>query len=69
MSRAKYFTYWQIRTDEKSSKPSTFNTPFGRSKFKRLPFGIHSASKICQEVIARVTECVDNRANEQDDII
>ena len=76
MSGAKYFAelnmsnvYWQIRVDEESSKLLTFNTPFGRFKFKQLPFGIHSASEICQEAIARVIEGVDNCANEQDDII
>ena len=44
MSGAKYFAkldmsnaYWQIRVDEESSKLLTFNTPFGRFKFKRLP--------------------------------
>ena len=59
MSGAKYFAkldmsnaYWQIRVDEESSKLLTFNTPFGRFKFKWLPFGIHSASKIRQEATA-----------------
>ena len=76
MSGAKYFAkldmsnaYWQVRVDEESSKLLTYNTPFGRFKFKQLPFGIHSASEICQEAIVRVIEGVDNCANEQDDII
>ena len=72
ISGTKYFAkldmsnvYWQIRIDEESSKLLNFITPFGRFKFKRLPFGIHSSSGICQEAIARVIEDVDNCANEQ----
>lgn len=34
--------YWQIQLDDKSAKLFTFNTPFGRTMFKRLPFGISS---------------------------
>ena len=44
MSDAKYFSkldasngYWQIKVDEESSKLLTFNTPFDRHRFKRLP--------------------------------
>ena len=32
--------YWQIKLDEASSKPCTFNSPFGRYNFTKLPFGI-----------------------------
>ena len=35
--------YWQVKLDEASSKLCTFNTPFGRCRFTRLPFGIKSA--------------------------
>ena len=55
MKGTKYFTksdassgYWQIKVDEESSKLLTFATPFGRYKYKRLPFGIHSASEVFQ---------------------
>ncbi|KAK0139061.1 hypothetical protein N1851_024415 [Merluccius polli] len=37
--------YWQIKLDEPSSKLCTFNTPWGRFRFLRLPFGIKSASE------------------------
>ena len=50
---AKYFTkldanhgYWQIPLDTESSLKTTFNTPFGRSRFLRMPFGIHSAQEV-----------------------
>ena len=35
--------FWQVKLDNPSSKLCTFNTPFGRYKFNRLPFGISSA--------------------------
>nr|XP_054591203.1 uncharacterized protein K02A2.6-like [Nothobranchius furzeri] len=41
--------YWQIKLDESSSKLCTFNTPWGRYRFLRLPFGIKSASEVFQQ--------------------
>ena len=35
--------YWQIALDKESSNLLAFNMPFGRYKFKRLPFGVHCA--------------------------
>ena len=35
--------YWQVKVDDASSDLLAFNTPFGRFKFKRLPFGVHCA--------------------------
>uniref|UniRef100_A0A3B3DIW6 ribonuclease H n=1 Tax=Oryzias melastigma TaxID=30732 RepID=A0A3B3DIW6_ORYME len=40
--------YWQIELNEPSSKLCTFNTPWGRYRFLRLPFGIKSASEVFQ---------------------
>ena len=55
MSGASYSTkldtsssYWQIKVDEQSSNLLTFGTPSGRYRFKRLPYGIHSASEVFQ---------------------
>ena len=33
--------YWQIALDRESLNLLAFNMPFGRYKFKRLPFGVH----------------------------
>ena len=45
MPQAKVFSvldatsgYWQVKLDEASSKLCTFNAPFGRYRFPRLPF-------------------------------
>jgi plasmid maintenance system killer protein len=43
--------YWQIELDEESTELCTFNTPFGRYAFKRLPFGISSSQDIFQAVM------------------
>ena len=39
--------YWQVMLDKESAKLCTFNTPFGRYMFTRLPFGICSAQNVC----------------------
>ena len=53
MSDVKFFSkmdasagYWQIELDEDSANLFAFNTPFGRYRFMRMPFGIHSASEV-----------------------
>ena len=79
MSGAKYFTkldpsnaFWQIPLDEESPYLLTLNTPFGRKRrkrFLRMPYGIHSASEICQVQIAEIIEGIKGTINSQDDII
>ena len=58
MSEACYFTkldassgFWQVPLDLESSKLCTFATPFGRYRFKRLPFCIKSAPEVFQKII------------------
>ena len=41
--------FWQIELDDESAPLCTFNSPFGRYMFKRMPFGISSASEIQQK--------------------
>ena len=41
--------FWHVELDEESSKLVTFNTPFGRYSFTRLPFGISSAPEVFQK--------------------
>ena len=55
LSDAKFFTiadvtsgFWQVPLDEASSDFCTFQTPFGRYKMLRLPFGIVDASEVFQ---------------------
>ena len=53
--------FWQIKLDEASSRLCTFNTPFafGRYMFKRLPFGISSASEVFHKAVAQLFEGID----------
>jgi len=41
-------SFWQVKLDDTSSKLCTFNTPFGRYSYLRLPFGISSAPEVFQ---------------------
>ncbi|KAL7850142.1 hypothetical protein SRHO_G00194910 [Serrasalmus rhombeus] len=41
--------YWPVKLDKESPLLCTFNTPWGRYRFKWLPFGIKSASEVFQQ--------------------
>ena len=76
MSNAKFFTkldasnaYWQIPVDDESSKLFTFNSPNGRYHFLHMPYGIHSASDVCQNREFQMLENIEDAANSRDDII
>ena len=38
--------FWHVQLDDSSSYLTTFNTPFGRYRWKRMPFGIRSAPEV-----------------------
>ena len=40
--------FWQVKLSESSCKLTTFNTPFGRYYWRRMPFGINSAPEVWQ---------------------
>ena len=44
--------YWQVPLDEESQLLTTFNSPFGRYCYTRMPFGIKSAQEIFQKANA-----------------
>ena len=46
--------FWQVKFDHESAKLCTFNTPFGRYIFTRLPFGISSAEDVFQLVMSEM---------------
>ena len=63
LSNAKIFTvldaktgFWQVQLDQKSSYLTTFNTPFGRYRWLRMPFGISSAPEVWQQRMNQIVE-------------
>lgn len=43
--------FWMIKLDEYSSDLCTFQTPFGRYRYLRLPYGISASSEIFQRIM------------------
>ncbi|PFX11501.1 Retrovirus-related Pol polyprotein [Stylophora pistillata] len=61
--RAKVFTvldvrngFWHVSLDEQSSYLTTFQTPFGRYRWRRMPFGISSAPEVFQRKMHELIE-------------
>ena len=48
--------FWQVELDDESSSLTTFNTPFGRYRWKRMPFGINSAPEVWQRTMREHVE-------------
>ena len=76
LARAKVFTkvdyrngYWQIKLDEESSLLTTFNTPFGRYRWKPMPFGISPAIEIFQQRLDEAIDGLEGVRTEADDIL
>lgn len=61
--------FWQLQLDDPSSRLCTFNTPFGRYRYLRLPFGISSAPEVYHKTIHELFENVPNVDTSMDDII
>ena len=61
--------YWHKKLDEESSYLCTFNTPFGRFKFNRMPFGISVASDVAQKMVDEHFSDIPGVLAVHDDII
>ena len=61
--------FWQIPLDEESSFLTCFNTPFGRYRFQRLPFGIKSAPEVYQRVMEELFDDIKGCEVIADDIM
>ena len=61
--------FWQLKLDEESSHLCTFNTPIGRYRFTRLPFGVKCAPEIFQRTMDQMVEDLDGVEVIMDDVI
>ena len=61
--------YHQLVLDEESRYITTFNTHLGLFRYKRLNFGISSASEVFQDTIRNVIKGIKGTKNISDDII
>ena len=61
--------FLQIKLDYESSLLTTFNSPIGRYRWLRLPFGIKSAPEIYQRIMDEMLEDIDGARAIMDDIL
>ncbi|UYV84803.1 K02A2.6-like, partial [Cordylochernes scorpioides] len=61
--------FWQIPLSSESSALTTFITPFGRFRFRRLPFCISSAPVIFQKRMGQILEGLEGTLCHMDDIL
>ncbi|KAL8625389.1 hypothetical protein ACOMHN_044532 [Nucella lapillus] len=61
--------YWHVHLDEKSSLLTTFQTPYGRYRWKRLPFGTSVSSELFQKRLHQALEGLEGVIGVSDDII
>ena len=76
LANAKVFTkldckngYWQVKLDKDSSTQTTFNTPFGRYKWTRMPFAISPEGEILQRRLDQVIEVLAGLRTVADDLL
>lgn len=76
LAGCKFFTtldcstgYWHVKLSRRSSYLTTFNTPFGRYRYLRMPYGISSAQEIFQRKVSQILEGIEGTLNFVDDIL
>ena len=61
--------FLQIKLDDESSVLTTFNTPIGRYKWLRLPFGLSCSPEIYQRIMDEMLENIEGAFAIQDEIL
>ena len=61
--------FWHMKLDEASTQLLTFNTPFGRYQYLRMPFGINSAPEVFQKKMTQAFEDLSSVKTIADDIL
>ena len=61
--------FWHVSLDEESSYLTTFQTPFGRYRWRRMPFGISSVPEVFQRKMHELIEGMTDIEVVADDFI
>ena len=61
--------FYQIQASDQTAKLLTFNSPFGRYKFKRMPFGLSSAPEVWERTITSLLSDIDGVEIVRNDIL
>ncbi len=61
--------FWNLRLDAVSSNLCVFASPWGRFRYKRLPFGVSPAPEVFHRVVADVIKGLPNVIHYIDDIL
>ena len=61
--------FWQIKLAERSKNLTTFNTPFGRYQYCRLPYGLSSAPEVFHKAMEVMMEGLEGVRVYMDDIV
>ena len=61
--------FWQLKLDKASSFLCTFNTPSGRYRVLRVPFGISSAPEVFHRTIHEIFEHIPGVDTSMDDVL
>ena len=61
--------FWQMKLSKASSYLTTFNTPLGRYRYSRLPYGIKSAPEVYHKKIREMFQGLEGVDTSMDDII
>ena len=76
LAQSKYFTlkgatsgFWHVLLDFRSSLLTTFNTPWGKYRWLRMPFGLKVSGDVFQERLDRVLRLVPGVLGITDDIV
>lgn len=76
LAGGKYFStldanagYWAIPLTEESSYLTTFQTPYGRYRYLRLPYGINSAQEVFHKRITQLFDGIEGVVSFIDDIL
>ncbi|XP_045445826.1 uncharacterized protein K02A2.6-like [Melitaea cinxia] len=64
-----YSGFWMLKLDDASSDLCTFQTPFGRYRYLRLPYGINASSEIFQRVMSDIFSDIEGVLIFVDDIL